>query len=102
MSGPSKEGSEWYDSLHEKMTGLNLPCQLIVVPGIKHSYKNLYAELGDAEFQFYKSLFSGQQAEGNVTESALGTGSVPDARSLRREQNPRQPRESGTYYGRSA
>jgi endo-1,4-beta-xylanase len=42
--------------LHEKMTALSIPCELIVVPGVKHSYMNLYAELGDIEFQFYKAL----------------------------------------------
>jgi len=56
--------------LHEKMTGVDLPCQLIVVPGIKHSYMNLYAELGDGEFQFYRSLFSGQGTESDAPESA--------------------------------
>lgn len=49
--------------LHEKMTALGLPCQLLVVPEVRHSYMNLYAELGDDEFRFYESLFSGQSAD---------------------------------------
>jgi len=46
--------------LHDKMTELRLPCELIVVPGVRHSYQNLYAELGDREFEFYRRIFAEQ------------------------------------------
>jgi S-formylglutathione hydrolase FrmB len=45
--------------LYDKMAGLNLTSELIVIPGIRHSYKNLYEELGDKEFSFYKEVFAG-------------------------------------------
>jgi hypothetical protein len=37
------------------MATLKIPCELIVVPDVKHSYANLYEALGDKEFEFYKS-----------------------------------------------
>jgi endo-1,4-beta-xylanase len=48
--------------LHAKMTELRLPCELIVVPGVRHSYQNLYAELGDREFAFYRDIFADDSA----------------------------------------
>lgn len=44
--------------LHEKLLGLGASVEHILVPGVKHSYVNLYESLGDREFQFYKDLFS--------------------------------------------
>ena len=60
---------EFYD----KMTGLYLPCELIVIPGIKHSYMNLYEELGDKEFAFYKEVFAiASSSAGANTSKAPG------------------------------
>ncbi len=58
--------------LHEKMTNLSIPCELIVVPGVKHSYRNLYAELGDKEFQFYKAL--SEKVDSNRSKGGEGSG----------------------------
>ena len=44
--------------LREKMAGLKVPCELALVPGVKHSYMNLYEQLGDKEFAFYKQVFA--------------------------------------------
>ncbi|MCX7014113.1 MAG: alpha/beta hydrolase-fold protein [Candidatus Sumerlaeota bacterium] len=48
--------------LNEKMKGLNLPVELIIVPGVKHSYMNLYEQLDDKEFAFYKKIFAGAES----------------------------------------
>ena len=55
--------------LHEKLLKLRLPCELIVVPDVRHSYQNLYAELGDREFEFYRRIFGAKDEENCKVDS---------------------------------
>jgi len=74
--------------LYEKMKGLNLSSELIIVPGVKHSYKNLYQELGDREFVFYKKVFAEALAgrgKGQV-QAAQPRKAKADEKALRRNR----------------
>ena len=65
------------------LTRLKVPHQMTVVPGVKHSYPDLYSSLGDKAFEFYKTAF------------AAGAGGQPTPMQQRRAQymkeHPPQP-----------
>ena len=53
--------------LHEKMKAMGLPCELTIVPGVKHSYMNLYDAIGDPVFAYYAQLFAGARQAAALT-----------------------------------
>jgi enterochelin esterase-like enzyme len=47
---------------------LSVPHEMLVVPGVRHSYPDLYATLGDKAFDFYRTAFGAQQARSQMEQ----------------------------------
>jgi len=52
--------------LDARLRALGTPAQLILVPGVRHSYRNLYDEMGEVEFAFYLEAFGRRSSGGNI------------------------------------